>query len=477
MAAPKRTTPQAGLSPKFLDSLRAAAAPYEVGDRGEHKGLRVRITPHGAVSFLWYVEHDGRRQKITIGRYPETSLADARVEIKTLKDAHRAGKLAVLLATRAAETTAKPVPEAGAVTVRAMGEKFLAHLDGKRKRPEQARAIFKRDMYPEIGDLPIALVTSKDVRRVVLRVVERGSPVAAKRTLALTRQFFRWCVNRDDLDASPAEKFGGKDAAMALGAKEGKKSSRFLSATEIPVFWRALDGSTMTPTVRAALRLLLLAGFRSQELRLATWDRVDFDDRLPDGSEKPEPERSPTITIPPAHMKMTLEREEDAKPWTVPLGPSAVALLRELHGFAKSIASPYVLASFANPGSPLSEKALVAATSKLFDGTDEKPAALTLPGGPVTPHDLRRSIRTHARNTLSFPFDVCEKLLAHSLGKIAETYDPGDLLTERREALLAWDAFVAALVAGKSETEAKAAALSMREGATVLAMPAKAVRS
>ena len=117
------------------------------------------------------------------------------------------------------------------------------------------------------------------------------------------------------------------------------------------------------------------------------------------------------------------------------------------------------------------------AMAKLFDDADGKVPVVKLPGGPVTPHDFRRTLRTHARNTLRCPFDVSEKLLAHSLGKIANTYDVGDLLDERREALLAWDTFVTALLAGKSETEAKAAALSVREGATVVAMPAKAVRS
>jgi integrase len=472
MATAKRTTPPSGLSPKFLDGLRPAAKAYEVGDRGEHKGLRASVTQHGAISFVWYVESGGRRRKITIGRYPETSLADARVELRKLKDAHRAGKLPALLAAREQAAKEPPASEPGTLTVRVAGEKFLASLD--RRRPEQAEGMFTRDLFPVLGDYPVAVVTTKDVRRVIERIVKRGSPVAAKRTDALVRMFFQWCVDRADLDVNPAEKFKAK----ALGAKDADESKRYLSAVEIPILWNALaTATTMTPTVRAGLKLLMLTGLRSQELRLATWDRVNFDDVNADGTEKPESERRPTLTVPPEHMKMKKEQEKDAEPWIVPLGPTAVALLRELHGFAKSISSNAVLASFANAGAPLSEKALVAAMAKLFDDADGRVPAVKLPGGPVTPHDFRRTLRTHARNTLRCPFDVSEKLLAHSLGKIANTYDVGDLLDERREALLAWDTFVTALLAGKSETEAKAAALSVREGATVVAMPAKAVRS
>ena len=458
MAAPETST--APLHPADIEKLRPGPADYEVAD-GAAPGLRLRVTRlgkngkgGGAKVFRWYATSVGR--VITIGHFSAKprpgclTLAQARERLERLKHAHAAGRLDEAVAELKAirpkpEPAPKPVPE-GVVTVREIGEKFLAHLDGERKRPEQARDIFKRDVYPEIGALALAAVTSKDVRRVVERVVARGSPVAAKRTLALVRQFFRWCVHRDDLDASPAEKFQGKDAAKALGAKESVPSDRVLSTEEIPLFWKAVDSSTMTPTIRAAVKLLLLVGVRSQELRLAEWTRVDFDEG------RPEKEQKPTVVIPPEHMKMTLERAANAKPWTVPLGPTAVGLLKELQAFAKSVRSPFVLASLTNPGSPLSEKAIVAAVAKLFEETGTKPPVLKLPGGPVTPHDLRRSVRYHARQTLRVPFDVSEKLLGHSLGKIAQTYDPGDLLDERREAILAWDLFVSRLVAGEGAT-------------------------
>ena len=476
MAAPKRTTPQAGLSPKFLDALRPRTKPFEVGDRGEHKGLRARISPHGAISFLWYVQHKGLRRTVTLGRYPETSLAEARDALKGWKVAHREGRLVAMLAER--DEAAKPTPTGDPLTVRAFARDFLAHLDKVRRCPEQAHGMFKRDIIgtddapKPFADLHMAKVTKRDIRRVLEPIVdERKSPVAAGATLRLMRQFFAWAVDRDDDLPMP-----GFPQLATIRAKVAEESDRFLSAEEIGAFWQALKTSGMSPTIRGGLKLLLLLGVRSGELLKAEWSEIDFHEG------KPDAERKPRWVIPPEHQKGH-EKARPAKPFTVPLPPTAVAILRELKALADSIGSRFVLASFhlqeTKPGKKvigeaITEKALGAAMRKLFEG---EPPVLKFEGERPTPHDLRRTVRFHVRNTLRVPFDVSEKLLGHSLGKIASTYDPGTLLDERREALLEWDAFVAALVAGKSELEAKAAAFSVREGAKVVPMQAKAVRS
>ena len=171
---------------------------------------------------------------------------------------------------------------------------------------------------------------------------------------------------------------------------------------------------------------------RSGELLQATWDEIDSD--------------AATWTVPPSHMKLTRQRERKAKPWVVPLSPLALRLFEELRGLATALGSLHVMASFhpAARGEPLSEKALNHAMRRLFDG--EKPV-LRFEGERPTPHDLRRTVRTHLGDTLGVPWHIGERALNHSLGKITETYDKGPYLKERRDALEKWAAYVARLVA------------------------------
>ena len=81
----------------------------------------------------------------------------------------------------------------------------------------------------------------------------------------------------------------------------------------------------------------------------------------------------------------------------------------------------------------LTEKSLNLAMRRLF--TRGKPPLLAFEGERPTPHDLRRTVRTHLSKTLRVPPHVAEKCLNHSLGRVFSTYDQGDYLDDRRVAL------------------------------------------
>ncbi len=421
------------LTAKLIDAARPAAKDYELADAGA-PGLRLRVTPKGARVFRWHVTRGERQQVVTIGRWSRTpqpgrvTLAEARSWLERLKLAHRAGTLDDVIAELASSRPVRPPsPEpgmgGGPVTVRELAADFLVYIERRRKRPEQARRPIEEDVLPAIGARRLADVTSRDVRYVVESVVARGSPTQAGVVLAVMKQLFRFAQGRDDVAANPA-------AALDPGALGVVRNqcSRYLSAEEIGQFWRALDALGMTPTVRIGMKLLLLLGVRSGELLQAIWDEVDLD--------------AATWTIPIEHQKLTKRQEVNARPWTVPLPPMAVALFRELDALAKSFRSQFVMASTHAEGEALTEKALNHAMRRLFVGPK---APLHFAGERPTPHDLRRTLRTHLGD-LGVPFHVAERCLNHSLGKVADIYDRSDYLTERRAALEKWNAYVERLI-------------------------------
>jgi integrase len=63
--------------------------------------------------------------------------------------------------------------------------------------------------------------------------------------------------------------------------------------------------------------------------------------------------------------------------------------------------------------------------------------ALSLSGGPWTPHDLRRSMATRMR-ALRISSDVIERCLNHRPSGIVAVYQRDDLIEERREAFALW---------------------------------------
>ena len=446
MAGEQRTTAAPPLTAKAIEAARAGERNLELFDSAA-PGLCIRVTPTGGKVFRWYVRSIGRA--ITIGRWSKVekpghvTLGEARRWLERLKEAHTVGRLDEVVreleALRPRPGKAPAVP-AGVLTVREVAKDFLAYLERERRRPEQARRTFDADILPAIGDRPVGAVAPLECRRIVEAVVARGAPVQAGHVLALLKQFFTFAVDRDDAPSNPAERFRN---ARALGV-EKNVSQRYLSPDEIAAFWRALDSyKGMTPTVRGALKLLLLLGVRSGELLQATWEEVDLE--------------AATWTVPVAHQKLTRQREKTARPWTVPLSPSSVAIFRDLEALANGLRSNYVLASFhaTAEGGALTEKSLNHAMRRLFTGP--KPT-LKFEGERPTPHDLRRTMRTHLGDKLGVPWHIAERCLNHSLGGMTAVYDVADYLEERRAALEKWATYVERLLSRRQLTSLPSAA-------------------
>lgn len=418
------------LTASKIATLKPRADRYEIADAAA-PGLRLRVYPSGARVFRWHVrDAAGRQEVITLGPWAPTStaqhltLAEARVELERLKAARAGGRLSGAREELDARMgRAAPAPTAaGPVTVADVAGAFRAHLRRTRKRPEQGERPLDADILPALGSIPIADVTPRHCRQVVEAVVARGSPRQAGVVLQILRQLMTFAVARADIQISPA---AALTSPAALGV-ENNLSQRYLADAEIAALWAALDAYPgLTPTVRAGIRVLLLTGARSGELLRARVADVDLEAK--------------TWTVPVEHQKLARGAERHARPWVVPLAPAALELMRELVVLAGSLRSPWLMASFsaASPGAPLTEKALAHAMRRIY-------TRIPFVGERPTPHDLRRTVRTHL-GMLGVQHHVAERCLNHSLGRIAATYDVGDYLPERRAALELWDAHVSQL--------------------------------
>lgn len=408
----------------------------ELGDR-DARGLRVRGGPSGVVTFWTYDRVPDpatgvlKRVGINLGRWSETGGAGA----ITLADARKA-----VFERRERKVEA---PRRGD-TVASICEAYRRDRLAGQERGEEAYAVIRTHVLsakpdpkrPPFGEWPAAAVARADLATVVRlakqpREVDgrrRGGPGAARVVLRHLVAIFAHAVDTGLLKASVAA--GLKIQTFGL-SNEGRE--RVLTAAELEAFFAAIDleallrgkakESRIARSTRLAMAALLYTGVRTASLLNATWQAVDLAEA--------------TWMIPVADQKLTKKKRAKAKPFVVPLCPTALAVFKQLKAEAGS--SPWVVTSPVEredkQPARLDDKALVRAFRRL-----QTSGRLKLQPQAVI-HDLRRSWRTWA-GELGIAVDVAEKALGHSavnqaagFSAAADIYDRSDRLEARRDAM------------------------------------------
>ena len=153
-----------------------------------------------------------------------------------------------------------------------------------------------------------------------------------------------------------------------------------------------------------ALEFTILTAARSGEVRGAVWSEIDV--------------QAATWTVPAGRMKAGKEHR-------VPLSTAAVSLLQALPRFAGA-----ELVFPAPRGGLLSDMTLTAVLRRM--------------DVPAVPHGFRSTFRDWAAERTSYPGDMAEMALAHTIGdKVEAAYRRGDLFGKRRRMMDDWAAFCA----------------------------------
>lgn len=231
--------------------------------------------------------------------------------------------------------------------------------------------------------------------------------------MAALKQAFGYGVRRGSIQQNPAESILAKD----IGGAE-KPRERHLTLDEIKKLWIFLESEahSLSIQVKNAIKIILLTGVRTGELRSATWFEFDFEESL--------------WTIPAEHCK-------SRQIMKIHLSRQTKLLLLELKELTNSI---YVLPG-ADENIPISDKALPKAVNRIQN-------RLGIP--QWTPHDLRRTFATQLGETLQVDPVVIEKCLGHKMPKIMATYNKNEMLPQRKEALERWSDFIEQLVYAES---------------------------
>src|SRR3954453_18546069 len=160
-------------------------------------GFGVKVTPAGRKVFIVLYRTSGagsRLRKYTIGPYGRVTLHVARNEAQRILAARTEGRDP---ASEKREARQRLVAD----RVDDLVEVFIKQHVSKRRSAGEISRILKREVVGRWGSRSVHEISKRDV----IELVDRGAPVAANKTLKVTKTFFGWCVGKAILDRSPCE--------------------------------------------------------------------------------------------------------------------------------------------------------------------------------------------------------------------------------------------------------------------------------
>jgi integrase len=398
------------LTDTALRNLKPKSKTYKASDRD---GMYVTVSTTGTVTFRYDYRLNGRRETLTIGRYGATgiSLALAREKLIDAKKAVAQGKSPALEKQREKRrlTAAKTFGE--------MTEKWLAGARMADSTKAMRKSIVDRDILPAFDNRQLNEITADDLRALCNKVKARGAPATAVHVRDIVKQVYAFAILHGEKLDNPAADVGAASIATFV------PKDRALSPMEIRLMARQMESVATYPTIRLALRMILLTLVRKSELIQATWDEVDFE--------------SATWTIPKQRMK-------GRNPHVVYLSRQALDIFVALHTCAAG--SKFVLPSRYDSDRCMSNATL----NRVTQIVAERAKAAGLPLEPFTVHDLRRTGST-LLNEIGFNRDWIEKCLAHEDGRSSRSiYNKAEYAEQRRHMLQEWANMVDAWIDGQT---------------------------
>lgn len=381
-------------------------------------GLYLCVDKRGSTSWVYRYTLDGRARTMGLGGFPTISLSKARKAAGTAREAH-ASRIDPLN-QREAQRKARRAALLQKITFKKAAQDYITSKRDEWKNPKHAAqwpSTLEAYVYPIIGDMAVGDVDNAAVLQVLQQDVvgpdgktkERlwtAKPETASRLRGRLEAILGWATAGGlRVGDNPARWSGQLEHQLPSKSKlpKGKvKHHRALAIEEIPAFMTRLRDANGTGA--RALEFAILTAARSGEVRGAVWSEVDLD--------------AGVWSVPGSRMKAGRDHR-------VPLSQAAIDLLKTLSpGEAQDLVFP------APRGGMMSDMTLSAVTRRL--------------GCDAVPHGFRSSFRDWGAERTSYPNEMLELALAHTVSdKVEAAYRRGDMFEKRRKLMASWAVFCA----------------------------------
>jgi integrase len=377
-------------------------------------GFGVRVSNAGTKTFILMYRHRGRPRRLTLGRYPVLSLADART---------RATEALLTVNQGMDPALAELSVDDPTYQFDAVATSFVArhcHVRNKASTAKETERLLNKHFVSAWKKRDVRDIRQSHINEILDALVANDKPSEANHALGVIKTLFRWCVDRDMIAISPCMK-------VKKPAKHGSRA-RVLSEDELKAVWGVLDAEgypfgTMT-------KLLILTGQRRGEVTQMRWSQLDL--------------KAKTWLIP-------AELSKNGREHLLPLSDHALNVINSVPRQHNDLLFP------ARGNGENVVSGFTRAKNRL-----DKLSGVT----GWTLHDLRRTTATFL-GKLDTPPHVIERVLNHVSGSfagVAGVYNRHPYLDEMQRALQAWGYHLAHLHVDASEIEAQLATIvSQRE--------------
>ena len=263
-------------------------------------GLQIRVTHGGVKTFSVFRRvKNGSPQRITLGRYPDLTIEQARAKAAEINSSIANGQ-------SPAEVTREKREEP--TLQDAFNDYYKSYLAPQGKKTiEDIEANFKRYLLP-FANKKLSHIKDTDVRKLINMLGKDKGHATANRTIELLSAIFNkamlWKIYKGSNPTIGVEKF------------KLKSRDRFLQGDELSRLFEALS---LTPNtlIRDFVLLSLLTGARRDNVMCMRWDQISFERAewvIPD-TKNGTPQ---TVTLVDAAVKVLEDRRKNGSPWVFP---------------------------------------------------------------------------------------------------------------------------------------------------------------
>jgi integrase len=370
----------------------------------DERGLFLLVKPNGGKWWRFKYRFDGKEKQLSLGVYPDVSLKDARDR----RDEAR--KLVAKSIDPSEDRKAEKIAKGGGNCFEAVAREWYAKYSTNWSANHGGRIIrrLERDIFPWIGDKPIAVVNAPELLSVIQRIEKRGALETAHRALGNCGQVFRYAIATGRAERDPSGDLRG-----ALPPAKGEHFAAVTEPKQVAEILRAIDGYEGSLIVVCALRLAPLVFVRPGELRNAEWADIDFDK---------------------LEWRYMVTKTETLH--IVPLSRQSIEILRGIQPLTGN--GRYVFPGARSKERPMSDNAILAAMRRMGIGKEE-----------MSGHGFRAMARTILDEVLGVRPDFIEHQLAHAVrDPNGRAYNRTAHLPERKKMMQQWADYLDKIKAG-----------------------------
>jgi integrase len=276
------STPSGATSIKItktlVDKLESPVTGQTFFRDSELKGFAVRITSGGAKSFIIEKRIQGQVKRITLGRYPELTVEQAR------KEAHKVlGHIA---------SGGNPIADKqlSALKAKTLGDAFAAYLNARKSLKPRTLYDYQRLMkvaFPDWHKKPLLSINKDMVAKRHIQLGEEHGEAYANLSMRFLRALFNFAIAQ--YEDHKGQALIRENPVIRLNQTRAwyrvERRQTVIKPHQLPAWFQAVQAlktepnNPGAPLVADYLLFVLFTGLRKQEAATLQWNSVDMQHR------------------------------------------------------------------------------------------------------------------------------------------------------------------------------------------------------